>query len=69
MLAWLSFLVSLAMGEPISVPYSLWESCPAWGCSGGEILMSTLAYGWVERCNDLASCGTDSFQDKYLLCI
>ena len=29
--------------------------------------MSTLAYGWVERCNDIASCREDSSQDKYFL--
>ena len=30
-LAWLSFVVSLAMCEPAIVPYSLWESCPSRG--------------------------------------
>ena len=48
-------------------PYSLWESCPARGGSGAERLMSTLTYGWVERCSDIASCGEASSQDKYFL--
>ena len=30
-LAWLNFVVSLAMCELANVPYSLWESCPSWG--------------------------------------
>ena len=33
--------------------------------SGVERLMNTLAYGWVERCNDITSCGEASSQDKY----
>ena len=33
------------------------------GGSAAERLMSTLAYGWVERCSDIASCGT-SFASK-----
>ena len=37
------------------------------GGSGAEILMSTLAYGWVEHCSDIASCGEASSQDKYFL--
>ena len=37
------------------------------GGSDVEGLMSTLAYGWVERCSDIASCGEDSSQDKYFL--
>ena len=30
------------------------------GGSDAERLRSTLAYGWVERCNDVAGCGTNS---------
>ena len=30
------------------------------GGSVAERLMSTLAYGWVERCSDVASCGVNS---------
>ena len=35
------------------------------GGSGAERVMSTLAYGWVERCSNIASCGEASSQDKY----
>ena len=38
-----------------------------WGGSVAEILMSTMAYGWVECCSDIASCGKTPFQDKYFL--
>ena len=31
--------------------------------------MSALAYGWVEPCSDIASCGTNFLKDKYLLSI
>ena len=58
MLDWLSFIVSLAMGKSTSVPYSLGKSCPDGGGSVAERLMSTLAYGWVESCSDIAGCGT-----------
>ena len=34
--------------------------------SATERLMSALAYGWVECCNDVVGCRTSSFQDKYL---
>ena len=43
---------------------SLWKSCPAWGWQWCIGLMSTMAYGWVERCSDIASCGATQFQDK-----
>ena len=33
------------------------ESCPARGWQCVERLMRTLAYGWVERCSDIAGCG------------
>ena len=29
--------------------------------------MSTMAYGWVEGCNDIAGCETTPLQDKYFL--
>ena len=36
------------------------------GGSVAEILMSMLAYGWVERCSDVAGCGvSSSSKDKY----
>ena len=31
------------------------------GGSDAERVRSTLAYGWVERCNDIASCGESFF--------
>ena len=31
------------------------------GGSDVERLMNTLAYGWVERCSDIASCGENFF--------
>ena len=34
------------------------------GGSGAERLIIPLAYGWVERCNDIASCGTTHLHDK-----
>ena len=33
------------------------ESCPARGWQRCWELMSKLAYGWVERCSDVAGCG------------
>ena len=38
------------------------------GGSAAERLMSALAYGWVEFCNDVVGCGKSFFQDKYFLC-
>ena len=37
------------------------------GGSGAERLRNTLAYGWVERCSNIASCKEASSQDKYFL--
>ena len=37
------------------------------GGSGAKILRSTLDYGWVEHCSDIANCGEDSSQKKYSL--
>ena len=34
------------------------------GGSAAGRLMSALSYGWVERCSDVAGCGTTSFKDK-----
>ena len=39
------------------------------GGSYVEILRSTLANVWVERCSDLVGCRTSFFQDKYFLCV
>ena len=44
---------------------ALWNHAQLGGGSGVEILISTLAYGWVERCSDIAGCGTTLFRDKY----
>ena len=38
------------------VPYSLGTHAHLGGGSTAERLGSTLAYGWVERCNDVAGC-------------
>ena len=35
------------------------------GGSDAERVRSTLAYGWVECCSNIASCGEDYSQDKY----
>ena len=42
------------------VPYSLGNHAQLGGGSVAERLRSTLAYGWVERCSDVASCGTNT---------
>ena len=66
-LAWLGFDMYLAMCMSLLFLSSLWNHSQLRGGSGAEGLMSTLAYGWVERCNDVASCGTTQSQDTYLL--
>ena len=38
-------------------PYSLENHAQLGGGSVAERLKSTLAYGWVERCSDVAGCG------------
>ena len=35
------------------------------GGNDAKRVRSTLAYGWVEHYNDIASCGEASSQDKY----
>ena len=52
-------LLSLAMCKTVSSLF-LGESCPARGGNVAEKLRSTRAYGWVERCSDVAGCGTSS---------
>ena len=45
-----------------------WEDHAQLG--GGSVagrLRSTLAYGWVERCNDVAGCGTSSYKISNLV--
>ena len=41
-------------------PSALWNHAQLEGGSDAERLMSTLAYGWVEHCNDIASSGLAS---------
>ena len=53
---------TLAMYESASVPLFLEEIMPSSGGGVAERLMSTLAYGWVERCSNIAGCGTSSSQ-------
>ena len=38
-------------------PYSLEDHAQLGGGSVAERLRSMLAYGWVERCSDVAGCG------------
>ena len=47
------------------VPYSLGNQAHLGGGSVAERLRSTLAYGWVEHCSDVAGYGMNSSQDKY----
>ena len=42
------------------VPYSLGNHARLGGGSIVERLKSTRAYGWVERCSDVAGCGVNS---------
>ena len=49
------------------VPYSLENHAQLGGGSIAERLRSTLAYGWVERCSDIAGCGTSSYKISNLI--
>ena len=42
------------------LPYSLGNHARLGGVSVAERLRIMRAYGWVERCNDIAGCGTSS---------
>ena len=44
---------------------TLWNHPQLGGGSDAGRLMRTLAYGWVEHCSDVASCGPTSSQDEY----
>ena len=66
-LAWLGFDMYLAMCMSMLFLSSLWNHSQLGGGSDADILMSTLAYSWVQRCSEVASCGTTQLQDKYLL--
>ena len=60
--------VSLATCDPASVPLiPSGNHAQLEGGSVAKILMSTLVYGWVERCSDVANCGPTYFPDKYSL--
>ena len=50
-------LLSLAMCNHVS---SLGNHARLGGGNVAERLRSMLAYGWVERCSDVAGCGTSS---------
>ena len=54
--------VDMLFGLCVSLlfPISLWNYAQLRGGSDAKRLMSTLAYGWVERCSDVASCGLSS---------
>ena len=62
---WLDYgcMVLLCVNLCSLVPYG--NHAQLRGGNANERLMSTLAYGWVERCSDIASCGEASSQDKY----
>ena len=47
-------------------PYYLRNHAQLEGGNVVERLMSTLAYGWVECCSDVAGCGTSSYQMSIL---
>ena len=49
------------------VPYSLGNHAELGGGSIAERLRSTLAYGWVERCSDVAGCRTSSYKISILV--
>ena len=66
MLAWLCF------GYPwlcvsLLVPYSLENHAQLGGGSVAERLRSMLAYGWVERCSDVAGCRMSSYKISNLV--
>ena len=52
--------VPLAMCKPTNDPYSWRNYAQLRGGSVAERLMSTLAYGWVEHCSNVAGCRTNS---------
>ena len=64
-LCWLGCFVYPWLCVSLFVPYSLGNHAQLDGSSFAERLRSTMAYGWVERCSDIASCETSSLQDKY----
>ena len=54
---------SLGYGEILLVLLIPWGNyAQLKGGSVAERLKTTLAYGWVEHCSDIAGCGTSVFQ-------
>ena len=49
------------------VLYSLENHAQLEGGNVAERLMTTLAYGWVERCSDIAGCRTSSHKISNLV--
>ena len=61
--------VPLAMCKLAIDPYSLRNPTHLRGGIVAKRLMSMLAYGWVERCSDVAGCGaSSSSKDKCCCC-
>ena len=61
MFAWLvCYFMYPWLGVSLLVPYSLGNHAQLGGGSIAEGFRSMLAYGWVERCSDVAGCGTGS---------
>ena len=48
-------------------PYSLENHAHLEGGNAAERLRSTLAYGWVECCSDVAGCGMSSYKISNLV--
>ena len=57
---WVWLIVYLGYVEAYIDPYSLRNHAQLGGGSVAERLMSTMAYGWVEHCSDVAGCGVNS---------
>ena len=49
------------------VPYSLENHAQLGAGSVADKLRSMMAYGWVEHCSDVASCGTSSYKISNLV--
>ena len=49
------------------VPYSFGNHAQLGGGSVAERLRSTLAYGWVEHCSDVAGCRMSSYKISNLV--
>ena len=71
MLAWLNCVPLLCCYSLLCVillvPYSLGSHAQLGGGSVAERSKSTLAYGWVERCSDVAGYGMSSYKISNLV--